>query len=221
MSGIALNARPIGIFGGTFDPIHLGHLRTGFELLQSLQLSELRWIPVGNPGHREPPLAAAALRLEMVRAAVAGQPGFVIDEREVRRSGASYTVDTLEELRAEHPTRPLCLVLGMDAFLGLTAWRRWTDILALSHLVVAHRPGWQRPGQGLLRDLLEQRGTTHAADLHAALAGRIYVHAVTQLEISSTGLRDIITSGRDPRFLVPEPVRVIIRETGCYAAPAD
>lgn len=221
MSGVSLDARPIGIFGGTFDPIHLGHLRTGFELLQSLQLSELRWIPVGNPGHREPPLAAAALRLEMVRAAVAGQPGFVIDEREVRRSGASYTVDTLEELRAEHPTRPLCLVLGMDAFLGLTAWRRWTDILALSHLVVAHRPGWQRPGQGLLRDLLEQRGTTHAADLHAALAGRIYVHAVTQLEISSTGLRDIITSGRDPRFLVPEPVRVIIRETGCYAAPAD
>ena len=106
MSGVALDARPIGIFGGTFDPIHLGHLRTGFELLQSLQLSELRWIPVGNPGHREPPLAAAALRLEMVRAAVAGQPGFVLDEREVRRSGASYTVDTLEELHAEHPARP-------------------------------------------------------------------------------------------------------------------
>ena len=155
MSGVALDARPIGIFGGTFDPIHLGHLRTGFELLQSLQLSELRWIPVGNPGHREPPLAAAALRLEMVRAAVAGQPGFVLDEREVRRSGASYTVDTLEELHAEHPARPLCLVLGMDAFLGLTAWRRWTDILELAHLVVAHRPGWQRPEQGLLRDLLE------------------------------------------------------------------
>jgi nicotinate-nucleotide adenylyltransferase len=221
MSGVSLDARPIGIFGGTFDPIHLGHLRTGFELLQSLQLSELRWIPVGNPGHREPPLAAAALRLEMVRAAVAGQPGFVLDEREVRRSGASYTVDTLEELHAEHPARPLCLVLGMDAFLGLTAWRRWADILELAHLVVAHRPGWQRPEQGLLRDLLEQRGTTHAADLHAALAGRIYVHAVTQLEISSTGLRDIITSGRDPRFLVPEPVRAIIRETGCYAAHAD
>ena len=199
MSSLALDARPIGIFGGTFDPIHLGHLRTGFELLQSLQLSELRWIPVGNPGHREPPLAAAALRLEMVRVAIAGQPGFVLDEREVRRSGVSYTVDTLEELRAEHPARPLCLVLGMDAFLGLTAWRRWSDILTL----------------------LEERGTTHATDLHAALAGRIYVHAVTQLEISSTGLRDIITAGRDPRFLVPEPVRAIIRETGCYATQAD
>lgn len=220
MSGPAVDTRPIGLFGGTFDPIHLGHLRTGFELLQSLSLAELRWIPVGNPGHREPPLAPAALRLEMVRAAVAGQPGFVVDEREVRRDGVSYSIDTLEELRLEHPGRPLCLVLGMDAFLGFTGWRRWPDILALAHLVVAHRPGWERPGPGPLRELLDLRCTARAADLHEVAAGRIYVHAVTQLEISSTGLRDIITSGRDPRFLVPEPVRAIIRETGCYAASA-
>jgi nicotinate-nucleotide adenylyltransferase len=208
---------PVGIFGGTFDPIHLGHLRTGFELLQLLSLAELRWIPVGDPGHREPPLASAELRLAMLRAAVADQPGFVVDDREMRRAGASFTIDTLEELRAELPGRPLCLVLGMDAFLGFTRWRRWQDILALAHLVVAHRPGWERPMEGELGGLLAARGTTLAADLHAATAGRIYVHAVTQLEISSTGLRDIITSGRDPRFLVPEPVRTIILETGCYA----
>ncbi len=208
---------PVGIFGGTFDPIHLGHLRTGFELLQLLSLAELRWIPVGDPGHREAPLASAELRLAMLRAAVADQPGFVVDDREMRRAGASFTIDTLEELRAELPGRPLCLVLGMDAFLGFTRWRRWQDILALAHLVVAHRPGWERPMEGELGGLLAARGTTLAADLHAATAGRIYVHAVTQLEISSTGLRDIITSGRDPRFLVPEPVRTIILETGCYA----
>ena len=208
---------PVGIFGGTFDPIHLGHLRTGFELLQLLSLAELRWIPVGDPGHREAPLASAELRLAMLRAAVADQPGFVVDDREMRRAGASFTIDTLEELRAELPGRPLCLVLGMDAFLGFTRWRRWQDILVLAHLVVAHRPGWERPMEGELGGLLAARGTTLAADLHAATAGRIYVHAVTQLEISSTGLRDIITSGRDPRFLVPEPVRTIILETGCYA----
>lgn len=208
---------PVGIFGGTFDPIHLGHLRTGFELLQLLSLAELRWIPVGDPGHREAPLASAELRLAMLRAAVADQAGFVVDDREMRRAGASFTIDTLEELRAELPGRPLCLVLGMDAFLGFTRWRRWQDILALAHLVVAHRPGWERPMEGELGGLLAARGTTLAADLHAATAGRIYVHAVTQLEISSTGLRDIITSGRDPRFLVPEPVRTIILETGCYA----
>ena len=211
------SAGPVGIFGGTFDPIHLGHLRTGFELLQLLSLAELRWIPVGDPGHREAPLASAELRLAMLRAAVADQPGFVVDDREMRRAGASFTIDTLEELRAELPGRPLCLVLGMDAFLGFTRWRRWQDILALAHLVVAHRPGWERPMEGELGGLLAARGTTLAADLHAATAGRIYVHAVTQLEISSTGLRDIITSGRDPRFLVPEPVRTIILETGCYA----
>lgn len=211
------SAGPVGVFGGTFDPIHLGHLRTGFELLQRLSLAELRWIPVGDPGHREPPLASAELRLAMLRAAVADQPGFVVDDREMRRAGASFTIDTLEELRAELPGRPLCLVLGMDAFLGFTRWRRWQDILGLAHLVVAHRPGWERPMEGELGGLLAARGTTLAADLHAATAGRIYVHAVTQLEISSTGLRDIITSGRDPRFLVPEPVRNIILETGCYA----
>jgi len=211
------SAGPVGVFGGTFDPIHLGHLRTGFELLQRLSLAELRWIPVGDPGHREPPLASAELRLAMLRAAVADQPGFVVDDREMRRAGASFTIDTLEELRAELPGRPLCLVLGMDAFLGFTRWRRWQDILGLAHLVVAHRPGWERPMEGELGGLLAARGTTLAADLHAATAGRIYVHAVTQLEISSTGLRDIITSGRDPRFLVPEPVRTIILETGCYA----
>lgn len=215
----AASAGPIGIFGGTFDPIHLGHLRTGFELLQSLSLTEMRWIPVGDPGHREPPLASAELRLAMLRAAVADQPGFVVDDREMRRRGASYTIDTLLELRAESPGRPLCLVLGMDAFLGFTGWRRWQDILGLAHLVVAHRPGWERPVEGALGALLAERGTTLAADLHAAEAGRIYVHAVTQLEISSTGLRDIITSGRDPRFLVPEPVRTIILGTGCYARP--
>jgi nicotinate-nucleotide adenylyltransferase len=212
-------SRPIGIFGGTFDPVHLGHLRTGFELLQLLSLAEMRWIPVGDPGHREAPLASAELRLAMLRAAVADQPGFVVDDREMRRAGASFTIDTLEELRAELPGRPLCLVLGMDAFLGFTRWRRWQDILALAHLVVAHRPGWERPTEAELGALLAARGTTLAADLHAAPAGRIYVHAVTQLEISSTGLRDIITSGRDPRFLVPEPVRTIILETGCYARP--
>lgn len=214
---VSTPAGPIGIFGGTFDPVHLGHLRTGFELLQLLSLAELRWIPVGDPGHREPPLAGAELRLAMLRAAVADQPGFVVDDREMRRRGPSFTIDTLEELRAELPDRPLCLVLGMDAFLGFTRWRRWQDILGLAHLVVAHRPGWDRPAEDALAALLAARCTTVASDLHATLAGRIYVHAVTQLEISSTGLRDIITAGQDPRFLVPESVRAIILETGCYA----
>ncbi len=208
---------PIGVFGGTFDPIHFGHLRTGFELWQALGLTELRFLPTGNPGHREPPIADAGLRLAMVRAAVADQPGFVVDDREVRRSGVSYSVDTLTELRAEFPQRALCLILGMDAFLGLPGWYRWREILGLAHVVVAHRPGWRAPTSGPLGELMVDRGTGGVRDLHTTVAGRIYVHAVTQLEISSTDLRQIITSGRVPRFLVPDAVREIILDTGCYA----
>ena len=216
---ISQDTGPIGLFGGTFDPIHYGHLRTAFELWQSLRLTEVRFLPTGNPPHRERTLADAALRVSMVRAAVADQPAFVVDDREVRRAGASYTVDTLTELRREFPQRSLCLLLGMDAFLGLPNWHRWRELFDLAHVVVAHRPGWKAPTHGPLGELMVDRGTGAVNDLHKSPAGRIYVHAVTQLEISSTELRQIIDAGRDPRFLVPDAVREIIRESGCYARP--
>jgi nicotinate-nucleotide adenylyltransferase len=208
---------PIGIFGGTFDPIHYGHLRTAFELWQSLRLAEVRFVPTGNPPHRREPLADANLRLAMVQAAVADQRAFVVDDREIRREGYSYSVDTMAELRKEFPSRSLCLLLGMDAFLGLPNWHRWRELLDLVHVVVAHRPGWKAPTQGPLGEFMVDRGTGGVRDLHAAPAGRILVQAVTQLEISSTELRQLIIAGRDPRYLVPDPVRDIIDETGCYA----
>jgi len=211
---------PIGIFGGTFDPIHFGHLRTAFELMQVLELEELRFVPAGDPPHRDAPLVAASLRLAMVRAAIAGQPGFLADDREVRREGPSYTVTTLAELRAEFPQRPICLVVGMDAFLGMDRWHKWRDILRLAHVAVAHRPGWRAPTEGVLGQLLSERGTDRVADLREAGAGCVFVHPVTQLEISSTDLRNIIVNGRDPRYLVPDAVCEIIRETGCYSQQA-
>ena len=207
----------IGLFGGTFDPVHYGHLRTGFELMQALGLAEMRVIPAGRPPHRDQPLADAALRLAMVRAAIAGQPGFTVDDREVRRDGPSYAVLTLEELKAEAPDRRLCLAVGMDAFLGLDRWHRWRDVLRLAHVVVAHRPGWRAPADGTLGELLSACGTRDPARLAATDSGLVYVHAVTQLEISSTDLRNIVTGGRDPRYLVPDEVREIIRRTGCYS----
>lgn len=208
---------PIGIFGGTFDPIHYGHLRTAFELLQALKLGELRFMPAGNPPHREQPMASAEQRVAMVRAATAGQPGFTVDDRETRREGPSYSVDTLAGLRAEHPTRPLCLIVGMDAFLELPKWHQWQELLQLSHLVVAHRPGWRAPTMGPLGELLVDRGTGRVDDLHEAIAGRIFIHAVTQLEISSTEVRRLIASGRNPRYLMPDAVCDLIASTGCYA----
>jgi nicotinate-nucleotide adenylyltransferase len=210
-------AEPIGLFGGTFDPIHYGHLRTAFELWQLLKLSQVRFLPTGNPPHREAPLASSELRLEMVRAAVAGQPGFAVDDREIRRSGVSYSVDTLADLRREHPQRSLCLLLGMDAFLGMPTWHRWREIFELAHVVVAHRPGWKAPITGPLGEEMVDRGTGSVRDLHSSIAGRIHVHAVTQLEIASTDLRALILSGRDLRYLVPDAVRDLIVRTGCYA----
>jgi nicotinate-nucleotide adenylyltransferase len=213
--------QPIGIFGGTFDPIHCGHLRTAFELWQELRLAEVRLLPAGSPPHRDQLFASAELRLNMVRAAVADQPSFVVDDREVRRTGPSYTFDTMTELRREFPDRSLCLLLGMDAFLGLPHWHRWRELLDLGHIVVAHRPGWRAPTTGPLGEVMVDHGTGGIRDLHTLRAGRIYVHAGTQLEISSTDLRSLLEAGRDPRYLVPEEVREIILETRCYASPQD
>jgi nicotinate-nucleotide adenylyltransferase len=212
-----MTAEPIGVFGGTFDPIHYGHLRTAFELWQALRLAQVRFLPAGNPPHREAPLANSTLRLEMVRAAVAGQSGFMVDDREIRRTGMSYTIDTLIELRADFPERSLCLLLGMDAFLGMPTWHRWRELFDLCHVVVAHRPGWKAPMTGPLGEVMVDRGTGSVRELHASPAGRVFVQAVTQLEIASTDLRALLMSGRDLRYLVPEAVREIILRAGCYA----
>jgi len=208
---------PMGIFGGTFDPIHYGHLRTAFELLDTLRLPEMRFVPAGNPPHRAGVTASNALRLQMVRAATAGQSRFTVDDRELLKTGPSYSVETLADLRAEYPTRPLCFIIGMDAFLGLPRWHQWRNLLNLAHLVVAHRPGWRAPTSGPLGELLVDRGTGSVTDLHESLAGKIYIHAVTQLEISSTDVRALIAAGRDPRYLMPEEVRKVLMESGCYA----
>ena len=165
----------------------------------------------------EQPIADAQVRLHMVQLATAGQAGFIVDDREVRKAGPSYSVETLAELRHEYPDRSLCLIVGMDAFLSLPKWHQWQELLQLAHLVVAHRPGWRAPGMGPLGELLVDRGTGRIGDLHEQRAGCIYIHAVTQLEISSTEVRQLIAMGRDPRFLMPDSVRKLILDTHCYA----
>ena len=206
----------IGIFGGTFDPIHYGHLRTAFEMLQALRFDEIRFIPCGDPPHRRTTVADAELRFRMVDVAIAGQDGFVSDDRELRRDGPSFSIDTLIGLREEFPDRSLGLIVGMDAFLGLTTWHRWDEFLDVAHIVVAHRPGWKAPDIGPLGDMITEYGTHRVDDLHATTHGRIHIHAVTQLEIASTEIRDLVAAGRDPRFLMPDAVRDVIKETNIY-----
>jgi nicotinate-nucleotide adenylyltransferase len=206
----------MGIFGGTFDPIHYGHLRSAFEMQQALDFGEIRFIPCGDPPHRGATFADAALRFRMVDVAISGQDGFVSDDRELRRDGPSYSIDTLIELRTEYPKRSLGLIVGMDAFLGLPKWHRWDEILDSAHIVVAHRPGWRAPDIGPLGELIAERGTHRVEDLHDTTHGRIHIHAVTQLEIASTEIRELVANGRDPRFLMPDAVRDVIEETGVY-----
>ena len=207
---------PLGIFGGTFDPIHFGHLRTAFELLHVLRLGEMRFVPAGDPPHREPPRADAQLRLEFVREATGDQPGFLVDEREVRRQGPSYTVLTLTELRAEFPRTPLCLCVGMDAFLGLPQWHRWQELIGLAHIVVAHRPGSLAPQGGTLGEMLTEHATPHVDGL-ARGAGRPHLcphgHATRNLVYRPAR---VLAAGQDPRYLVPDAVCARVRETGCY-----
>ena len=210
------STRPMGIFGGTFDPIHYGHLRSAFEMLQALRFDEVRFIPCGDPPHRGTTFADAELRFRMVDVAIAGQDGFVSDDRELRREGLSYSIDTLISLREEFPDRSLGLIVGMDAFLGLPQWHRWGEILDFAHIVVAHRPGWKAPDIGPLGDLITEHGTHRVDDLHETTHGCIHIHAVTQLEIASTEIRDLVAAGRDPRFLMPDAVRDVIEETGIY-----
>lgn len=211
----------IGVFGGSFDPIHIGHLRTAWELLQNLSLDEVRFLPCRVPPHRDMPVAPAELRLQMVRAATRGQPGFVVDTRELKREGPSYSVDTLASLRGDYPERPLALLVGMDALLGFPDWHRWQEIFDFAHVVVAHRPGWKPPTDGRMGQLLSRLMVATVDELFAHPAGRIFVQPVTQLEISSSAIRALVASGGDPAYLVTDTVRQIIAESGAYLKPGD
>jgi nicotinate-nucleotide adenylyltransferase len=217
---MSLTQGPLAMLGGAFDPVHFGHLRTAAEIYTYFELAELRFVPSANPSHRPPHRASTALRMRMLEAATADLLWCSVDDRELRRDGPSWSVLTLEEMRAEAGDRSLCMILGMDAFLGLTRWHRWEELTELAHLLVAHRPGWQPPDVGPLGDFVHARLSSDVADLHASPAGRLFIHEVTQLEIASSAIREVFAADQDPRFLMPEAAIKIATESGCYADQA-
>jgi len=208
---------PIGILGGTFDPIHFGHLRSALELYQALDLAEVRLVPCFQPVHRKMPVASPSQRLAMAMIAVESEPALRVDNREIERKGPSYTIDTLESLRAELPNTPLCLIMGIDALLSFPSWHRWQDILGLAHLLIAHRPQYQLPSTGIVADLLKERLKHQAIDLHQSLSGHILLHPVTPLEISATEIRKQFAMEGNPRYLLPNSVYNYIKEHGTYS----
>lgn len=221
-SRLTLQPQAVGLLGGTFDPIHYGHLRMAEELAAALDIRQLRFIPAGNPPHRSPPRAAARHRLEMVRRAVAGNPRFVVDEREILQARPSYSVDTLADLRRElPPATPLVLFMGSDAFLGLTLWHEWRRLFDLAHIAVAHRPGfspslWEEALPDALRKQLVKRRSESPGELAEFAAGRVFLQPITQLDISASQIRDLCLRGRSTRYLLPDTVIDYIAENQLY-----
>jgi len=197
-------SRPLALLGGTFDPVHVAHLRAAWEAAEALD-AEVFLMPANVPPHRAQPVASAAQRVALLRAALIGQHRLLLDERELRRSGPSYTVDTLRELRSEIGAhRPLVLLLGADAFAGLPTWHTWRELFQHAHIVVMTRPGHASEWPAELDAEYRARCSKDVLDLRTRPAGRIYALAITPLEISATAVRAQLAAGREPRWLLPE-----------------
>lgn len=210
-------AGPIGILGGTFDPIHNGHLRLALECQEIVGLDEVRLIPVHTPPHRRAPIAGAPVRLRMVEIAAGDLPFVEPDDREIRRGGMSYTVDTLRSLRDQYADQPLCLILGMDAFRLLDTWRQWTSLLEFVHIIVADRPGRAvEIERAEVARLFAERLALSPDDLRGSAAGRVFKADVPLLEISATRIRALVAAGRNVRFLLPDKVIEFIGKEKLY-----
>jgi nicotinate-nucleotide adenylyltransferase len=203
----------IGVFGGTFDPVHNGHLRTALEVKEIFALDEVRLIPCAQPAHRELPLTTAEMRLEMLTLAVQNQPGLVIDRRELDRDGFSYMIDTLNSLRNENTDCPLLLFIGTDAFKGLKAWHQWQRLFEFAHIVVITRPGYERQK---LDYFFSSRLTKNIKSLKQKDSGYLFFRPVTQLDISATIIRNIIKTGLNPGYLLPDNVIDYIKRNKLY-----
>ena len=208
------------VLGGTFDPVHNAHLNTALEVAELLGVTQVRLIPCGDPPHRGAPEASAQQRLRMLKAAVGDQPQFIIDTQELERNGPSYMVDTVANLRYQLGEQlPICLMMGMDAFLGLSSWHHWQKISEYVHIVVIARPGWQMvccEMDAPLSQWLSERQVATVAELLRAPAGHIFMATVSQMDISATQIREKIAAGEIPESLLPEVVLQLIEKEKLY-----
>jgi nicotinate-nucleotide adenylyltransferase len=216
-------ASPLGLYGGTFDPVHFGHLRLAAEMLEAFRLERVVFLPAGHPWQRErDTYAPGAGRVRMLELAIAGEPAFAVDDREVRREGPSYTFDTLTEYRAERgPEVPLVFLCGTDAFARIETWHRWESLFDLAHFAVAVRADdheWHSKGPGAIPRALWPRVTMSLKDILGKPAGHIMTFAMTPLAISSTAIRALARIHLSIRYLTPDPVVDFIHQHQLYGS---
>lgn len=206
------------LFGGTFDPVHYGHLHPAEALAQQVGLKKVTLMPNNVPPHRPQPEASAAQRVAMLQCAIADRPLFDIDTRELQRQTPSWTVTTLEALREERgPRQPLGFIIGQDSLLSLHKWHRWQELLSLCHLLVCKRPGYATEmGSPEMQQWLEQHQTQDSAALHNAPAGHIWLAETPLYAISATEIRQRRHQGQSCSTLLPAAVIDYIDRTGLY-----
>jgi len=208
----------LGLLGGTFDPVHVAHLRLAIEVRERLELDEVRLMPAPRPRLRDAPQVDAPTRLRLLHAAIHGVPGLAIDERELAASGPTRTIDTLRSVRDDESTRPVCLIIGADAAARLDRWHEWERLIELAHLIIARRPGSQLPSNGPVAALIERCADTRVSALGEQPAGVIHICDIPGLDISATAVRERLAHGRSIEFLVPEGARQILMKEKLYAA---
>lgn len=207
----------VGLFGGTFDPVHIGHLRTALELREALNLDQMRLVPCANPYHRENTSTAIQHRKAMLELVVADNPLLTLETCELERQGPSYTIDTLIELRQElGEDVSLVLCLGMDSLVNLASWRQWQSLTGLAHIVVACRPGFNPPRQGGVAEMLKNKLVADVNILHENPHGAILIRQMTLLPISATDIRDTLRQGYSIKYLVPDDVAAYISKHRLY-----
>ncbi len=209
--------KPIGILGGTFDPIHNGHLRLAVQLRDRLGLASVRLVPSARPPHRDEPGATPGQRSKWIRVSITDEQGLLLDDRELIRPGLSYTVDTLMSLREDYPDTPLCLVMGRDVFSQLHTWDRWEKLLDYCHIVHVPRPGVRKEISPLVEEWVNGHVIEDPDLLGEKVSGYVYQANFPLLEISGSDIRKLIRLGHSPRYLLPLRIWQDIEENGVYS----
>lgn len=212
--------KSIGVLGGTFDPIHFGHLRAALEISEQFKLDQIRLIPCKQPPHRGAPIANAEHRLQMVKLAVQ-QTKFIVDDQEMQREGPSYSIDTLMSLRRTFPYASLCMIVGVDAFLSLPSWYQWEKLIQLVNIVVMYRSGWQLPNRGIMYDFLIKYALGLEEKIVDFRNGKIVAQSITILDIHASKIREMVGLGQSPRFLLPEKTIEYIQNNQLYSYNSD